>query len=239
LAWLQISLYRRACARLSGIAGLGSIAGLTGHVAHSVTSLARRVADCFARLTGGIANGIARLSSGFSNGFAGLLAAFADLTGGITQAFANRLPRLDGADARRAARSARLFLQLLHEVGMVLFNHLAELLDILVLRMLLTELSQCDLLVVVDNQQRDDARLDLTQSTWLSRLTDDSAGLSRLARLSEATGLAGLSCRARLGLSCRSGLSRLSLNCARLDTRLRNAGLSGLHGLCEEERGAA
>jgi hypothetical protein len=96
----------------------------------------------------------------------------------------------------RGAESLRLpaawgtpFLEFLYEVRMVFLDHFTELLDLFVLRGLLTELRQRDLLVVVDDQQGDDAwfellglqagAADLAWLTWLSKLT----GLGRLGRL--------------------------------------------------------
>jgi len=61
---------------------------------------------------------------------------------------------------------------------MIFDDHLAEMFDVWVLRRLLAELAECDLLVVFDNRQGNDARLELLSlGAGLSRL----AGLARLA----------------------------------------------------------
>jgi hypothetical protein len=88
---------------------------------------------------------------------------------------------------------------------MVSLDHLAELLDLFVLRCLLPELRQSDLLVVVDDQQGDDTRLELlglqagsAKLPWLSRLSE-LAGLRWLDRLAWPR-LTGARLGLRLGL---------------------------------------
>jgi hypothetical protein len=123
--------------------------------------------------------------------------------------------------ARRGAKSlpagwAAAFLQLLHEARMVLFDHLAELLDLVILGCLLAKLRQSDLFVVIDNQQGDDARLELLTL---------QAGAANLARLAWLTRL--------------SKLTRLSWLCWLDHARLRRAGLRGrLDLLCQHQCGA-
>jgi hypothetical protein len=73
---------------------------------------------------------------------------------------------------------------------MVLDDHLAEVLDVFVLRLLLTELTQRDLFVVVDDQQRQNARLKLLR---LSARQPRSAELSGLPRLNTLPRLRALS----------------------------------------------
>jgi hypothetical protein len=128
---------------------------------------------------------------------------------------------------RGGAESLRLpptwatpFLKLLHEVGMVLLEQLTELLDFLVFRRLLGKLRKRDLLVVVDDQQGDDAGLQLLP---LQAGTANLAGLPRLPRLNNLSGLSRLN-----NLPGLSWLPR---------TRLAGARLGRL-GLCQYQCGA-
>jgi hypothetical protein len=88
---------------------------------------------------------------------------------------------------RRPAACAAPLLELLHKVAMVALDHFTKLLDLFVLRGLLTELRKRDLLVVVDDQQGDDAWFELLG------LQAGAANLAWLSWLSELTGLSGLS----------------------------------------------
>jgi hypothetical protein len=142
--------------------------------------------------------GVARLGGG------GAVCSVKSLIGARRSAEALRLP---------AARAAAL-LQLLHEVRMVLFDHLTELLDLFVLRRLLAKLRKGNLLVVVDDQQGDDARLELLalqagtpDLAWLNALSG-LTNLPRLTRLNNS-GLAGLNNPGLTRLNNLSGLSRL------------------------------
>jgi hypothetical protein len=111
---------------------------------------------------------------------------------------------------RLPAAGSGAFLELVDEVGMVLFDHFAKLLHLVVLGGLLTKLCKRDLLVVIDDQQGDDARLELlalqagaADLPRLGRLT----GLSKLARLSglnwlDRARLRGAWLGRRLGLLC-------------------------------------